>query len=344
MIDDSPESESSSTAQLEAVGREAARVAHDLSNLLQIIVGFGDVLAAELPADSPQHRAATNILNAATTATARARQLVALGRRARALPALLDASVAILAVTPALRRRCGDRLRLRLTLPDTPMPIRISAATFEQLLLQLIVPTDGACDGTRTLAIGVARLVHADDDAAARQVPAGSYIEVMVRDTCAAAHDRAPGVDDLDLLRPDGGYLLRGRSATRDFVVRVGFPEPAWDPDAWTEPSVRDAPSTSALPMAEMALLLTGDVVARDALAVALTRAGYQVADAFSVSEAEAWLAESAADTAVVLCDSATLDTPFAALARARGVAVVPMQWPCTPPTLVAAIRDAATS
>jgi hypothetical protein len=357
MTADAGDTERPATEQLEAVGREAARVAHDLNNLLQIIVGFGDLLAAELPTGSAQHRAATNILDAATTATARARQLVALGRRARAIPAVIDVSVAMLTLGERLCRLGGDALQLRLTLPDTPMPIRIAPAALEQLLLRVISPLDSYT--TRRIALSVARLVHTDADAAARHVPAGSYIDVMIRDSCASVAAAASGADDLDLLQPDGGYLVTSAPRGGGKVVRIGFPEPVWDPDTWPDAPVGTAES-AARPPSETVVVIAQDAAIREALVVALTHAGYRVETLPTPSDAAGRIAHGTSEVTAVLCDVDGADDAFVARVQAYGTAIVPLRShevppretasadrpgllsvPCTPPTLLAAIREA---
>jgi len=62
--------------KMEAVGQVAGGIAHDFSNLLSVIIGFGETLLDELAPDSPQREPMEMIVAAGQSAAALTRQLL----------------------------------------------------------------------------------------------------------------------------------------------------------------------------------------------------------------------------------------------------------------------------
>jgi signal transduction histidine kinase len=67
--------------RLEAVGRLAGGIAHDLNNMLVAILGFSDLLAQSMAADDPRLDDVRQISDAAERSAELTRQLLAFARR-----------------------------------------------------------------------------------------------------------------------------------------------------------------------------------------------------------------------------------------------------------------------
>ncbi|MEE9912014.1 MAG: PAS domain-containing protein [Deltaproteobacteria bacterium] len=67
--------------KMEALGTLAGGVAHDLNNVLGVLVGFSELLAEKLPKDSPLYRYADHILKSSMKGTAIIEDLLTLARR-----------------------------------------------------------------------------------------------------------------------------------------------------------------------------------------------------------------------------------------------------------------------
>jgi hypothetical protein len=63
-----------------------ARLAHDLNNLLNVIVGYGELMRRQVPADHPARARLEHILSAADRATGLTRQLLELVNPAEPMP------------------------------------------------------------------------------------------------------------------------------------------------------------------------------------------------------------------------------------------------------------------
>ena len=69
------------SAKMEALGRLAAGVAHDLSNILSPVVGYPDVMLSGITPDDPLHKPLTAIRNAGEKATSITGDLLTIARR-----------------------------------------------------------------------------------------------------------------------------------------------------------------------------------------------------------------------------------------------------------------------
>ncbi|MEN6318690.1 MAG: PAS domain S-box protein [Syntrophaceae bacterium] len=76
--------------KMESLGTLAGGVAHDLNNVLGVLVGYSELLADELPVDSLQSKYAYNILKSSIKGTAIIQDLLTLARRGVAVSEVAD--------------------------------------------------------------------------------------------------------------------------------------------------------------------------------------------------------------------------------------------------------------
>jgi two-component system, cell cycle sensor histidine kinase and response regulator CckA len=76
--------------KMEGLGRLAGGVAHDLNNILGVLVGYSELLGEKLPQESPLRRYADNILQAGLRGAAIIQDLLTLARRGVAVAELVD--------------------------------------------------------------------------------------------------------------------------------------------------------------------------------------------------------------------------------------------------------------
>jgi len=76
--------------KMEGLGRLAGGVAHDLNNVLGIMVGYSELLADRLPKDSPLRRYADNILQSSIRGAAIIQDLLTLARRGVIISEIVD--------------------------------------------------------------------------------------------------------------------------------------------------------------------------------------------------------------------------------------------------------------
>jgi len=76
--------------KMEGLGRMAGGVAHDLNNVLGVLVGYAELLREKLPQDSPLRRYADNILKSSVRGAAIIEDLLTLARRGVTISEVLD--------------------------------------------------------------------------------------------------------------------------------------------------------------------------------------------------------------------------------------------------------------
>ena len=76
--------------KMEGLGRLAGGVAHDLNNVLGVLVGYSELLADKVPADSPLRKHAVNILQSSLKGAAIIQDLLTLARRGVSVAEVVD--------------------------------------------------------------------------------------------------------------------------------------------------------------------------------------------------------------------------------------------------------------
>ena len=81
--------------KMDAIGRLAGGVAHDFNNIVQVILGFADIVLLSLPPDHPQGAHVEQIKAAAIRAGEISRRLLSFSRRQSVSPTMLDLNLAV---------------------------------------------------------------------------------------------------------------------------------------------------------------------------------------------------------------------------------------------------------
>jgi PAS domain S-box-containing protein len=172
---------------LEALGRLAGGVAHDLNNMLMSIIGFTEILDRDLPPGDPRHHDAAEVLSAAHRSAALTRKLLTFARRELTRPVRLDVNEVIAGIVPALRELVGSAIELRLDLAPALPRVLVDPSQLEQILMDLASNgRDAMPDGGRlTVTTGELRLAEGDIRArypGAGMAP-GGYVSLAVSDS-----------------------------------------------------------------------------------------------------------------------------------------------------------------
>jgi two-component system cell cycle sensor histidine kinase/response regulator CckA len=170
--------------RMEAVGALAGGVAHEVNNMMSVILGFSEFLLTAPAMGEERLADVRHIVQAAERTAAVTRQLLAFSRRAFHRPQVLDLGAAIQELEPVVRRLLGEQTHLAVTSDDSPR-VRADKGQLEQVIVNLALNARDAmpAGGTLTITTGEIELPTAVDSRDAIAVPAGRYGLITVRDT-----------------------------------------------------------------------------------------------------------------------------------------------------------------
>jgi two-component system cell cycle sensor histidine kinase/response regulator CckA len=170
--------------KMEAIGRLAGGVAHDFNNLLTVILGFSELLLADLDPDDPRRRDIAGIHRAGTRGAGLTRQLLAFSRKQIIEPTLLDLNVVVADLRQMLKRLIEEDVTVVLGLQLEPALVTADRGQVEQVVMNLAVNARDAMPrgGTLTIETTSAELDEHDATTHSRMKP-GAYVALTVTDT-----------------------------------------------------------------------------------------------------------------------------------------------------------------
>jgi PAS domain S-box-containing protein len=160
--------------KMEAVGTLAGGVAHDFNNILQVVLGYAQLLLFERTPDSPDYEEISNIETAALRGADLVQRLLMFSRRVAPEPVLVDLNERILYVEKLLARIIPRMISIRLDLQTGLPRVMADPVQIEQVLMNLAVNARDAMPDGGTLTFRTEE-------------------ERLERDYCSAHPEAAPG-------------------------------------------------------------------------------------------------------------------------------------------------------
>ncbi len=183
------EAQVQASQRMDAVGRLAGGVAHEINNALQGVLGFAGFVRRSLPPDDPRARDVHEIIKAGSRAAEITHQLLAFSRRQVRQPTVLDVGQVVREFTPMLQQALGPERELALDLPDAPAVVHADRGQLEQVLLNLTLNARDAMPGGGVFTVSVDRVRVGPSVAAVVQSrddpwhpPPGDYVRLGTRD------------------------------------------------------------------------------------------------------------------------------------------------------------------
>jgi len=171
--------------KMEAIGRLAGGIAHDLNNVLTVVRSFGELALEEVDPASPAHDHLTQVLRAAERSARLTRQLLAFSRRQPVVARFVTFNDVVRNTEVMLRRAAGEDVEFHIELQGEAWSILVDPSHFEQVLLNLVVNARDAMNKGGALTITTDNVELDDEYARAHGValPAGPYAMLSVTDT-----------------------------------------------------------------------------------------------------------------------------------------------------------------
>ncbi len=172
--------------RMEAIGRLAGGVAHEVNNMMTVILGFCTFLAKSLGDGDERQEDVAQIARAAERSAEVSRQLLAYSRRQLLQPRVLELNSVLLGMESVLRRLMGEDRDVVLRLGADPRWIKTDRTQLEQVILNLALNARDAMPQGGRLAIETGTTVL-DNDYAPRHpvtlVRPGQYVLLTLSDT-----------------------------------------------------------------------------------------------------------------------------------------------------------------
>jgi PAS domain S-box-containing protein len=292
--------------RLEAIGRLAGGIAHDLNNMLTAIMGFSDLLAQSLEPLDTRRGDVDQIFRAAERSAGLTRQLLAFARREMIQPRRLDLNVIVHGAERILRPVLGENVELVLQLAPAGGVIYADPARVEQILMNLVLNARDAMPqgGRVTVDTSVVSFETAAGKrrAGAATPPPGRYVMLAVSDTGhgmdaatlqriwepffttkATGHGTGLGLSMVyGSVKQSGGFVWADSAKGEGTVIQVYWPEIQAEPEPLTEPD-----ELSPVKGGTETILIAEDDTALRALSVrTLAQLGYRCLAAGDAEEA----------------------------------------------------------
>jgi hypothetical protein len=158
-------------------------VAHDFNNLVSVINGYCEILAAHVAANPQAMREVAEIHSAGRKAAALTQQLLAFSRRQPLNARVLNLNELVGDNVEILRRLVGEAGRLEVELADELANVRTDATQFQQVLLNLVINArDALRDRGRIVISTTNRTIAPMLNRRATDPAPGRYVALTVSD------------------------------------------------------------------------------------------------------------------------------------------------------------------
>jgi len=139
--------------KLEGLGLLAGGVAHDYNNILNVIIGYADILGSKLKKDDPDKRRIELVMSAANRGAALTRQLLAFARKDVVSPRAMNMNSSIESIQKMLQRIIGENIKLVFFPEKDLWNVYIDPSQLDQIVMNLVTNSKDAIDGVGTITI-----------------------------------------------------------------------------------------------------------------------------------------------------------------------------------------------
>jgi PAS domain S-box-containing protein len=172
--------------RMQAAGKLAGGVAHEVNNMMTGVIGFSEFLLRSLEDGDERRSDVEEIIKAGTRAADVTRQLLAFTRQQFLQPQVLDVNAVVNDMEKMLRRSIGEDHALEFRLSPDAGHLRADRGQLEQVLINLVLNARDAIAHDGRVTIQTAPALW-DEVYAQRHggvdLPLGSYVMLAVSDT-----------------------------------------------------------------------------------------------------------------------------------------------------------------
>ncbi len=170
--------------KMESIGGLAGGIAHDFNNMLNVILGYGEIILNKLNQKDPLYKDVTEIVAAAKRSMDLTTQLLAFSRKQILQPKVLNVNRTLKSMQKMIERLIGEDIELVMVLKEDIYNVETDPIQIEQVIMNLAVNARDAMPFGGKLFIGTSNVFldenylqsHAD-------VVSGEYVMIAVTDT-----------------------------------------------------------------------------------------------------------------------------------------------------------------
>ncbi len=306
--------------KMDAIGQLASGVAHDFNNLLTVILGFAEIMTADVALASQHGKDLGEIVKAAQRAAGLTKQLLAFSRQQVLNTAPLDVNGLITDMTGMLGRLIGEHIEVALVLaPDLPL-VLADRGQLEQVVMNLVVNARDAMPGGGSVTIETADVELENSSFHEETIMHGRYVMLAITDTGTGMSKetqrrlfepffttketgKGTGLGlstTYGIVKQSKGYIWVYSEAGRGTTFKVYLPRSNRDVPLQAVSAVVTAPVKTA---SETVLLVEDEAGVRRFSKRILENAGYRVLEAGNGDAAEKLFAEHADSIDLVVTD-----------------------------------------
>jgi two-component system, cell cycle sensor histidine kinase and response regulator CckA len=152
------EAELRQAQKMEAIGRLAGGIAHDLNNVLTVVRSFGEMALEDLDPSVPGHDFLRQVLKASERAAGLTRQLLAFSRRQPAIPRVITFNDVARDTEAMMRRLLREDIEFTTRLEPAAWSIKVDPGHFEQVLVNLVVNARDAIQGAGRILVSTSNV------------------------------------------------------------------------------------------------------------------------------------------------------------------------------------------
>ena len=170
--------------KMEALGTLVGGIAHDFNNMLQVILGYSDLLLSDKRKSEPGYDELRTIIETAKGGADLVTKLLAFGQQAPIFPVNMDLNHQITQLSTLMSRTLPQVVQVDLDLAEGPSTIHADHGQIDQLVMNLAINAAEAMPNGGRLKIAT-KTASLDDEYCKRHhgLKPGSYVMLSVTDT-----------------------------------------------------------------------------------------------------------------------------------------------------------------
>jgi two-component system cell cycle sensor histidine kinase/response regulator CckA len=170
--------------KMEALGTLVGGIAHDFNNMLQIMLGYSQLLLDDKKKGEPGYEELQTIIETVNGGADLVNKLLAFGQQSQVFPLPLDLNHQISQVSKLISRTLPHVVQIDLDLADGPTMIRSDHGQIDQLVMNLAINASDAMPSGGRLKIATTTVTLTDEYCKSYPVvKPGNYVMLSVSDT-----------------------------------------------------------------------------------------------------------------------------------------------------------------